>query len=49
VKFEGEKQERAITGVNLGKNKLSSMGDVADYVDGVKKFGAIADYLVINI
>ena len=25
------------------------MGDVADHVDGVKKFGAIADYLVINV
>ena len=49
MKLEGEKQERAIIGVNLGKNKLSSMGDVADYVDGVKKFGAIADYLVINV
>jgi dihydroorotate dehydrogenase len=49
VKLEGQKQERAIIGVNLGKNKLSSMGDVADYVDGVKKFGAIADYLVINV
>nr|SVE76473.1 EOG090X08P9 [Daphnia longispina] len=49
VKLEGQKQERAIIGVNLGKNKLSSMDDVADYVDGVKKFGAIADYLVINV
>ncbi len=47
--MEGEKQERAVIGVNLGKNKLSAMGDVGDYVDGVKKFGAIADYLVINV
>nr|CAH0105392.1 unnamed protein product [Daphnia galeata] len=49
VKLEGQKQERAIIGVKLGKNKLSSMVDVADYVDGVKKFGAVADYLVINV
>ena len=55
MKLEGQKQERAIIGVKLGKNnktltnKLSSMGDVADHVDGVKKFGAIADYLVINV
>lgn len=49
VRLEGEKQDRAIIGVNLGKNKLSAMGDVKDYVIGVEKFGAIADYLVINI
>nr|SVE85583.1 EOG090X08P9 [Daphnia pulicaria] len=49
VKMEGEKPERAVIGVNLGKNKLSAMEDVGDYVDGVKKFGAIADYLVINV
>jgi dihydroorotate dehydrogenase len=47
--MEGEKPERAVIGVNLGKNKLSAMEDVGDYVDGVKKFGAIADYLVINV
>nr|SVE73644.1 EOG090X08P9 [Daphnia atkinsoni] len=49
VRLEGGKQDRAIIGVNLGKNKLSAMGDVKDYVIGVEKFGAIADYLVINI
>nr|SVE74270.1 EOG090X08P9 [Daphnia barbata] len=49
VKQEGEKQDRAIIGVNLGKNKISSMGDAENYVIGVEKFGAIADYLVINI
>nr|CAG4651101.1 EOG090X08P9 [Simocephalus serrulatus]SVE94326.1 EOG090X08P9 [Simocephalus serrulatus] len=48
VKVEGEKQERAIIGVNLGKNKLSTNA-VDDYVAGVKKFGEIADYLVINV
>nr|CAG4640983.1 EOG090X08P9 [Eulimnadia texana] len=40
--------ERPIVGVNLGKNKLSE-DPVGDYVEGVKKFGAIADYLVINV
>jgi dihydroorotate dehydrogenase len=37
-----------VVGVNLGKNK-NSKDPVKDYVDGVKKFGDVADYLVINI
>jgi dihydroorotate dehydrogenase len=37
-----------IIGVNLGKNKNSD-DPVTDYVDGIKKFGDVADYLVINI
>lgn len=37
-----------VIGVNLGKNKTSS-DHVKDYVDGVKKFGEIADYFVINV
>ncbi|XP_074103048.1 dihydroorotate dehydrogenase 2 [Cotesia typhae] len=37
-----------IIGVNLGKNKTST-DPVADYVEGVKKFSDVADYLVINI
>lgn len=37
-----------VIGVNLGKNKTSS-DHVKDYIDGVKKFGEIADYFVINI
>lgn len=48
VKVEGERKERAIIGVNLGKNKLSANA-AEDYVAGVKKFGEIADYLVINV
>lgn len=48
VKVEGERQNRAIIGVNLGKNKLSENA-AEDYVAGVKKFGDIADYLVINV
>jgi dihydroorotate dehydrogenase len=37
-----------IVGVNLGKNK-NSEDPVRDYVIGIKKFGDVADYLVINI
>ena len=39
---------RGIIGVNLGKNK-NSEDPIEDYVDGIKKFGDIADYLVINV
>ena len=35
-------------GVNLGKNKTSA-DPVKDYVDGVKKFANVADYLVVNV
>ena len=34
--------------MNLGKNKLSGH-PVADFVAGVKVFGKVADYLVINV
>ena len=34
--------------MNLGKNK-DSPDAVSDYVAGVKKFGELADYLVINV
>ena len=34
--------------MNLGKNKLSGH-PVADFVAGVKVFGTVADYLVINV
>lgn len=37
-----------VIGVNLGKNK-SSEDAVKDYVDGLKLFAPVADYLVINI
>lgn len=37
-----------IIGVNLGKNK-NSEDPIKDYIDGIKTFGSIADYLVINI
>lgn len=35
-------------GVNLGKNKLSGH-PVADYEAGVRVFGKVADYLVVNV
>jgi len=37
-----------VLGVNLGKNK-TSLSAIEDYIAGVKIFGALADYLVINI
>ena len=37
-----------VVGVNLGKNKDSESA-VADYLSGVKAFGALADYIVINV
>ena len=37
-----------LLGVNLGKNK-TSLDAASDYVEGVKQFGQLADYLVINI
>ncbi|XP_050398233.1 dihydroorotate dehydrogenase (quinone), mitochondrial isoform X2 [Patella vulgata] len=40
--------ERGIMGINLGKNKFSSY-PVEDYAQGVKRFGKLADYLVINV
>lgn len=35
-------------GINLGKNKQTESA-YEDYVNGVLKFGAMADYLVINV
>lgn len=37
-----------VLGVNLGKNKTSE-SPISDYVNGVKLFGPIADYLVVNV
>ncbi|XP_063242788.1 dihydroorotate dehydrogenase (quinone) isoform X2 [Bacillus rossius redtenbacheri] len=37
-----------VVGINLGKNR-DAQDPVGDYVKGIKKFGAVADYLVINI
>ncbi|XP_060743009.1 dihydroorotate dehydrogenase (quinone), mitochondrial isoform X2 [Tachysurus vachellii] len=35
-------------GINLGKNKLSADA-VADYLEGVRMLGPLADYLVVNV
>lgn len=37
-----------VVGVNLGRNK-ETMSPMADYVQGVRVFGPVADYLVINV
>ncbi|XP_050302553.1 dihydroorotate dehydrogenase (quinone), mitochondrial [Anthonomus grandis grandis] len=37
-----------IIGVNLGKNKTSEDA-VKDYVEGIKIFGEVSDYLVVNV
>jgi dihydroorotate dehydrogenase len=39
---------QGILGINLGKNKTSEDA-VSDYTKGVKCFGPLGDYLVINI
>ncbi|KAJ1649322.1 dihydroorotate dehydrogenase [Dispira simplex] len=38
-----------LLGINLGKNTASSADSYEDYVQGVHKFGSLADYLVINV
>lgn len=35
-------------GINLGKNKLSPDAK-ADYLEGVRALGPLADYLVVNV
>jgi len=48
VRLRQEKRTNVVIGVNLGKNKTSEDA-TADYVAGVKKFAALADYLVVNV
>ncbi|XP_064598975.1 dihydroorotate dehydrogenase (quinone), mitochondrial-like isoform X3 [Liolophura sinensis] len=49
VKARFSKDETpGVLGVNLGKNK-TSQDPVGDYVQGVRMFGQLADYLVVNI
>jgi dihydroorotate dehydrogenase len=38
-----------LLGINLGKNKTSPEDDVSDFVKGVRRFGTLADYLVVNV
>lgn len=35
-------------GINLGKNKLTQDAG-ADYLEGVRALGSLADYLVVNV
>ncbi|CAI2162677.1 12277_t:CDS:2 [Funneliformis geosporum] len=42
-------KEGKLLGINLGKNKWSSVEDIQDYVKGVKTLGSYADVLVINV
>ncbi|XP_014251583.1 dihydroorotate dehydrogenase (quinone), mitochondrial [Cimex lectularius] len=48
IKELRENNFQGIVGVNLGKNKYSK-DPIGDYVKGIKTFGPVADYLVINI
>lgn len=43
-----KKQFNGILGVNLGSNK-TTVNQIEDYREGVRKLGPFADYLVINI
>ncbi|RKP38161.1 Dihydroorotate dehydrogenase-domain-containing protein [Dimargaris cristalligena] len=38
-----------LLGINLGKNTDSPTDSYEDYVEGVKRFGHLADYLVVNV
>ena len=44
-----DKDKPIVLGINLGKNKVSPVDSVDDYLVGVKTFGSLADYLVINV
>ena len=46
--FPGGASDGGMLGINLGKNKTSPDA-VGDYVAGVRRFGRLAGYLVINI
>lgn len=46
--LRANKNYEGIIGVNLGKNKTSD-DPVKDYVEGLKLFAPVADYLVINV
>ncbi|XP_037944934.1 dihydroorotate dehydrogenase (quinone), mitochondrial [Teleopsis dalmanni] len=46
--LKNNKNFKGVIGVNLGKNKESKSA-LNDYTQGVRMFGPIADYLVINV
>jgi dihydroorotate dehydrogenase len=47
-RLAGRDRSRGIVGVNIGANK-DSPDRIADYVAGVRRMSAVADYLTINI
>jgi dihydroorotate dehydrogenase len=47
-RLEGRDRAAGLVGVNLGKNR-DSADAAADYAQGAAAFGALADYLVINV
>ncbi|XP_065082345.1 dihydroorotate dehydrogenase (quinone), mitochondrial [Ochlerotatus camptorhynchus] len=47
-KTREESKNRVTLGINLGRNKHSPDA-YNDYIQGIKKFSSLADYLVINI
>jgi len=44
----GARQRSGIVGVNLGRNR-DSRDAAADYLEGVRRVGTLADYFVINV
>jgi dihydroorotate dehydrogenase len=48
VRLAGRRRGRGIVGVNVGANK-DSADRIADYVRGVGRMAAVADYLTINV
>lgn len=46
--FRDSNNLNGLLGINLGKNKTSD-DPVDDYVKGVRTFGPLADYLVVNV
>ena len=48
ARLKNRDRSRGVVGINLGKNKLTEDA-AADYELGAKAFGALADYLVINV
>lgn len=47
-RLQGRDRSAGVVGVNLGKNKLTEDAAV-DYELGARAFGALADYLVVNV
>ena len=41
--------ESKLFGINLGKNKYPQVSAADDYIQGLKRFSNLADYMVINI